>query len=85
LGPRSKHRRAEALRFSFIRRGRTVCATGTKKDIYERICEATLESHPTVTMAVYKASNGPMWTRPASVFFELVEQEGTKVPRFAPI
>jgi hypothetical protein len=56
-----------------------------KGGIYERICEATLESHPTVTMVVYKASNGTIWTRPASVFFELIEQNGAMVPRFAPI
>jgi hypothetical protein len=56
-----------------------------KGGIYELICEATLESDPTVTMIVYKAANGTIWTRPASVFFELVEQEGVKVPRFAPI
>jgi hypothetical protein len=62
-----------------------VCYRHYKGGIYERICEATLESDRTVTMVVYKASNGTIWTRPASVFFELVEQEGTKVPRFAPI
>ena len=56
-----------------------------KGGIYELICEATLESDPTVTMIVYKASNGTIWTRPASVFFELVEIDGAKVPRFAPI
>jgi hypothetical protein len=56
-----------------------------KGGIYELICEATLESDPTVTMIVYKASNGTIWTRPSSVFFELIEQEGVKVPRFAPI
>ena len=56
-----------------------------KGGIYELVCEATLESDPTVTMIVYKASNDTIWTRPASVFFELVEVDGTKVPRFAPI
>jgi hypothetical protein len=56
-----------------------------KGGIYELVCEATLESDPRVTMIVYKASNGTLWTRPASVFFELVEHEGAKVPRFAPI
>jgi Uncharacterized protein conserved in bacteria len=53
--------------------------------IYELVCEATLESDPTVTMIVYKAANGTIWTRPASVFFEMVEVDGAKVPRFAPI
>jgi hypothetical protein len=56
-----------------------------KGGIYELVCEATLESDPTVTMIVYKAANGTIWTRPASVFFELIEQDGVKVPRFAPI
>ncbi|ADG18214.1 hypothetical protein OKW33_004640 [Paraburkholderia atlantica] len=56
-----------------------------KGGIYELVCEATLESDPTVTMIVYKAANGTIWTRPATVFFELVEQDGVKVPRFAPL
>lgn len=56
-----------------------------KGGIYELVCEATLESDPTVTMIVYKASNGTIWTRPASVFFELIEVGGAKVARFAPI
>ncbi|CAB3710895.1 DUF1653 domain-containing protein [Paraburkholderia rhynchosiae] len=53
-----------------------------KGGIYELICEATLESDPTVTMIVYKASNGTIWTRPAAVFFEPVEHDGVKVARF---
>jgi hypothetical protein len=36
-------------------------------------------------MVVYRAENGTIWTRPASAFFELIEHEGGKVPRFAPI
>ncbi|MGF6972393.1 hypothetical protein QFZ94_000820 [Paraburkholderia sp. JPY465] len=36
-------------------------------------------------MIVYKAANGTIWTRPATVFFELVEQDGVKVRRFAPL
>jgi hypothetical protein len=56
-----------------------------KGGIYELVCEATLESDPTVTMIVYRAANGTIWTRPASVFFELVERDGTLVPRFKPI
>ena len=56
-----------------------------KGGIYELVCEATLESDPDITMIVYQASNGTIWTRPASVFFELVEVGGDKVPRFAPI
>lgn len=56
-----------------------------KGGIYELICEATLESDPSVTMIVYRAANGTIWTRPASVFFELIELEGRQAPRFAPI
>lgn len=56
-----------------------------KGGLYELICEATLESDPTVTMIVYKASNGTIWTRPASAFFEQIEHEGATMPRFARI
>ncbi len=56
-----------------------------KGGIYELLCEATLESDHTVTMIVYKAANGTIWTRPASVFFETIEHDGAKVPRFAAI
>jgi hypothetical protein len=56
-----------------------------KGGIYEFICEATLESDPSVTMIVYRAANGTIWTRPRSVFFEMVEVEGQRVPRFAPL
>lgn len=56
-----------------------------KGGIYELVCEATLESDPSVTMIVYRAANGSIWTRPSSVFFELVEFEGSLVPRFAPV
>jgi hypothetical protein len=56
-----------------------------KGGIYELICEATLESDPSVTMIVYRADNGTIWTRPASVFFEMIEHEGQTVQRFSPI
>ncbi|CAG4909519.1 DUF1653 domain-containing protein [Paraburkholderia saeva] len=56
-----------------------------KGGIYELVCEATLESDPDVTMIVYRAANGTIWTRPASVFFEPVEHEGATVSRFTPI
>ncbi|MBW0445095.1 DUF1653 domain-containing protein [bacterium M00.F.Ca.ET.228.01.1.1] len=56
-----------------------------KGGIYELICEATLESDPSVTMIVYRASNGTIWTRPATVFFEQIEHEGVSMPRFAQI
>ncbi|QDQ79841.1 DUF1653 domain-containing protein [Paraburkholderia megapolitana] len=54
-----------------------------KGGLYELVCEATLESDPSVTMVVYRAHNGTIWTRPASVFFEQVEHEGRLVARFA--
>lgn len=54
-----------------------------KGGIYELVCIATLESDPEVQMVVYKAANGTIWTRPAPIFFELVEFNGQQVPRFA--
>lgn len=56
-----------------------------KGGIYDVICEAKLESDPAVTMIVYRAANGTLWTRPSSVFFEQVECDAKMVPRFAPI
>lgn len=54
-----------------------------KGGIYEYICTATLESDPSVTMVVYRASNGSIWTRPESVFFESVDDGERSVARFA--
>ncbi|HXZ06897.1 MAG TPA: DUF1653 domain-containing protein [Paraburkholderia sp.] len=68
-----------------LRGANTVRYQHFKGGIYELVCEATLESDPSVTMIVYRAANGTIWTRPASVFFELVERDGTMVPRFKPI
>lgn len=56
-----------------------------KGGIYELICEATLESDPSVTMIVYRAFDGSIWTRPSTVFHELVEVDGEHLPRFAPV
>lgn len=56
-----------------------------KGGIYEIFCEARLEADPAVTMIVYKAADGSIWTRPSSIFFEPVQHEGNTVPRFAPI
>lgn len=56
-----------------------------KGGIYDFICEAQLESDPSISMIVYRAANGSIWTRPSSVFFELVEVDGATVPRFAPL
>jgi hypothetical protein len=56
-----------------------------KGGIYELVCEAKLESDPDVTMIVYRAADGSIWTRPSNVFFELIEHDGKTVSRFAPI
>lgn len=56
-----------------------------KGGIYEIVCEAKLESDPSVIMMVYRSSDGSVWTRPRNVFFELVQHEGKTVQRFAPI
>ncbi|MDY7546565.1 DUF1653 domain-containing protein [Glaciimonas sp. CA11.2] len=56
-----------------------------KGGIYDFICEATLESDPTVTMIVYRAANGAIWTRPRSVFFEEIERDGKITQRFVAI
>lgn len=56
-----------------------------KGGIYELVCEAKLESDPSVIMMVYRSEDGSVWTRPRSVFIELVEHEGKDVQRFAPI
>jgi len=56
-----------------------------KGGIYDFVCAATLESDPTVTMIVYTAADGSYWTRPATVFFEQIEHNGSMVQRFTPI
>ena len=56
-----------------------------KGGIYEIVCEAKLESDPSVSMIIYKATNGTIWARPSDVFFETIEFEGKTVQRFAPI
>jgi hypothetical protein len=51
---------------------------------YELVCEATMEADLT-PIIVYRAANGSIWCRPRAVFFEEVEVNGKRVPRFAPI
>jgi hypothetical protein len=51
---------------------------------YELVCEATMESDLT-PLIVYRAANGSIWCRPRAVFFEEIEVDGKRVPRFAPI
>jgi hypothetical protein len=36
-------------------------------------------------MIVYRAANGILWTRPSTVFFEMIEHDGARVLRFAPL
>ncbi|MFZ6645350.1 DUF1653 domain-containing protein [Undibacterium sp. TJN25] len=55
-----------------------------KGGIYELVCEATQESDLSPVI-VYKALNGSVWTRPKSVFFEMLEVDGRMVQRFTPI
>ncbi|MEW5904973.1 MAG: DUF1653 domain-containing protein [Pseudomonadota bacterium] len=53
---------------------------------YELVCEAKLEADPTVTLMIYRSlSDGQIWARPKTVFFEMVQHEGRQVPRFASI
>lgn len=54
-----------------------------KGGIYEYICTAQLESAPDVNMVIYRASNGSIWARTAENFFETVDVEGKRIPRFA--
>ena len=56
-----------------------------KGGIYEIVCEARLEADPNVILMIYKSEEGLIWARPKDVFFETVEYEGKKVPRFAPL
>ncbi len=55
-----------------------------KGGLYELVCEATLESDLS-PMIVYRAQDGSIWTRPKTVFFELVDIDGRHVPRFEPV
>ncbi|MBC3860691.1 DUF1653 domain-containing protein [Undibacterium jejuense] len=55
-----------------------------KGGVYELVCEATQESDLSPVI-VYRSHNGTVWTRPKDVFFEMVEVDGVRVPRFAPI
>ncbi|HLL11485.1 MAG TPA: DUF1653 domain-containing protein [Rubrivivax sp.] len=55
-----------------------------KGGIYELVCEATYEADHT-PMIVYRAHDGSVWVRDKRVFFETVEVDGQRVPRFAPL
>ena len=55
-----------------------------KGGLYEFVCTATLEADLT-EVVVYRAADGSVWVRPATVFFETVDVDGVAVPRFAPV
>jgi hypothetical protein len=53
-----------------------------KGGLYELVCEAVLEADHTPVI-VYRGEDGRTWARPRDVFFETVEVDGARVPRFA--
>jgi hypothetical protein len=55
-----------------------------KGGVYEVVCEATLEADH-APVIVYRGVDGKTWVRPREAFFELVDIDGQRVPRFAPI
>jgi hypothetical protein len=55
-----------------------------KGGVYELVCEARLEADG-APVIVYRGSDGVVWVRPKDVFFEEIEVDGMRVPRFAPI
>ncbi|MFA9273701.1 MAG: DUF1653 domain-containing protein [Candidatus Aquirickettsiella gammari] len=55
-----------------------------KGGIYELVCEATQEADLKPAI-VYRAPDGNLWIRPASVFFEMIEVGGKMVQRFTEI
>jgi hypothetical protein len=55
-----------------------------KGGLYELVCEARLEADGS-PMMVYRSSDGSVWVRPKEVFFEEVDVDGTRVPRFSPV
>lgn len=55
-----------------------------KGPYYQLICHATFEADEQ-PMTVYRAPNGSLWIRYQSVFEEMVDVEGRRVPRFKPV
>jgi len=55
-----------------------------KGGLYELVCEAVLEADHTPVI-VYRGEDGRTWVRPRDVFFDIVELDGARVPRFAPL
>jgi hypothetical protein len=52
-----------------------------KGGLYELVCEAVLEADLTPVI-VYRGEDGRTWVRPRDVFFETVEVDGARAPRF---
>jgi len=52
---------------------------------YEWVCEAKLESDPSVTLVIYRSADGMVWARPKDVFFEKVLHHNQWVDRFQKI
>jgi hypothetical protein len=55
-----------------------------KGGVYELVSEATLEADLTPVI-VYRGEDGRTWVRPRAAFFEQVEVDGMRMPRFAAI
>ncbi|MDH2917727.1 MAG: DUF1653 domain-containing protein [Sideroxydans sp.] len=56
-----------------------------KGGIYQIVCEAKLESDPSVNLIIYRAANGTTWARPSEVFHATLVVDGKTVLRFTPI
>jgi len=55
-----------------------------KGGVYEVVCEAILEADHT-PVVVYRGADGITWVRPRQAFFESIEVDGVRMPRFAPL
>ncbi len=53
-----------------------------KGGIYDYICTARLEAEPQTNMVIYRASDNSVWARKEENFFETVEIDGKRMPRF---
>ena len=53
-----------------------------KGGIYDYICTARLESDPQTNMVIYRAADNSVWARKEDNFFETVEIDGRRMPRF---
>lgn len=67
-----------------LKAAQTVRYRHYKGGIYELVCEATQEADLSRAI-VYRAPDGSLWIRPASVFFEMIEVGGKWVQRFTEI